>query len=210
MRPSLVALALPVLFLASCGNNLALVSKDRASSGGHFLTGRYNEPAVPRSEVVGAGHSKPKDKHGMPLYTGERLRHVRTTAYTCSEPDHLEYGSMNAAGTPLRYTDRVRSAAADWSVYPLGTTFRIKGLPHLYVIDDYGSALTGTGTVDLYKPSQGHMNAWGLRNVEIAVVRWGSYERSAKILADRLKHPHCRQMHAAIHRKTGGRLTAMR
>ena len=55
----------------------------------------------------------------MPFYkASERTRLVRTTAYTCSEDDHIEYGSMNAAGTPLRYTDRVRSAAADWAVYP--------------------------------------------------------------------------------------------
>ena len=95
---------------------------------------------------MSAAASKPRDKHGMPVYAfSERHRGARTSAYTCSEYDHLVYGSKNAAGTNLRYTDRVRSAAADWSFYPVGTTFRIKGLPYLYVVDDYGSALTGTG-----------------------------------------------------------------
>lgn len=211
MRFFLLLLAPAVLFLASCGNDLALVSKDRArGSLGSASYGREYDPAAPSASVVSKGHALRKDKHGMPLYNGERLRHVRMTAYTCSEDDHLEYGSMNAAGTPLRYSRRVRSAAADWSVYPVGTTFKIKGLPHLYVVDDYGSALTGTGTIDLYKPSKQHMNAWGLRNVEIAVVRWGSYERSAKLLSGRLGYSHCRQMHAAIQRKNGGRDTAMR
>jgi 3D (Asp-Asp-Asp) domain-containing protein len=66
----------------------------------------------------------------MPVYSfSERNRIVRTTAYTCSEDDHLVYGSLNATGTNLRYNDKVRSAAADWSFYPVGTTFRIKGLP---------------------------------------------------------------------------------
>lgn len=192
-----------VLLLSQCATDLALVPKSRILATG-------DEPHEPSATLVIRGHSLPKDKHGMPLYQRERLRHVRTTAYTCSEDDHLAYGSMNAAGTPLRYTARVRSAAADWSVYPVGTTFRIKGMPYLYVIDDYGSALTGTGTIDLYKPSKQHMNAWGLRKVEIAVVRWGSYERSAKLLSQRLGYWHCRQMYAAIQNRRGVDRTAMR
>lgn len=209
MRLSRLLPLLSVLLFASCGNDLAIVSKDRAASGGGFSRSFANHKvnyvcSEPSAAVVAAGRSKPSDKHGMPLYNGERVRHVRTTAYTCSEADHLEYGSMNASGTPLRYTGRVRSAAADWSVYPVGTTFKIKGMPHLYVVDDYGSALVGTGTIDLYKPTHAHMNAWGRRNVEIAIVRWGSYERSAKLLSGRTGYAHCRQMYAAIQGKLGG------
>ncbi len=145
----------------------------------------------------------------MPFYkASERTRLVRTTAYTCSEDDHIEYGSMNAAGTPLRYTDRVRSAAADWAVYPVGTVFRIKGMPQLFVVDDYGSALTGTNTVDIYTPSKAHMGTWGRRNVELTVVQWGSFSRSAEILAKRTHYPHCAQMYAAINRMTSGRTAA--
>ena len=138
----------------------------------------------------------------MPVYAfSDRNRIVRTTAYTCSECDHLVYGSQNATGTLLRYTDRVRSAAADWSFYPVGTSFRIKGLPYLYVVDDYGSALTGTGTIDIYKPSKEIMNQWGRRNVEITVVQWGSFTRSAQILAGRTKYSHCKQMLANLVRQ---------
>lgn len=138
----------------------------------------------------------------MPIYTyGERNRVVRTTAYTCTEADHLIYGSKNAAGTNLRYSDRVRSAAADWSFYPVGTVFKIKGMNQLYVIDDYGSALTGTGTVDLYQPSHSLMNQWGRRNVEISVIQWGSFKRSAEILAGRTGFSHCREMLTNIHRQ---------
>ena len=213
MRRLPLLLAPLVVLFASCGSDLAIVSKDRAASGGflsHGGRGMSYHPATPSGSLMAQGRALPKDKHGMPLYSRERVRVVRTTAYTCSEDDHLEYGSMNASGTPLRYSDRVRSAAADWSVYPVGTTFKIKGMPHLYVVDDYGSALLGTGTVDLYKPSKQHMNAWGRRTVELAVVRWGSYERSANILSGRLGYSHCRQMYAAIQRKTGGSHTAMR
>ena len=63
----------------------------------------------------------------------------------------------------------VRSAAADWSVYPVGTIFQIEGLPYVYQVDDYGSALVGTNTIDLYKPDKATMNAWGVRNVNIRV-----------------------------------------
>lgn len=138
----------------------------------------------------------------MPIYTfGERNRVARTTAYTCSEDDHIEYGSKNAAGTNLIYSQKVRSVAADWSFYPVGTVFRIKGLSQLFVVDDYGSALTGTGTLDLYHPCKATMNAWGRRNVEISVVQWGSFKRSAEILSKRTAYPHCRQMYVNIMRQ---------
>ena len=140
----------------------------------------------------------------------ERNRLVRTTAYTCSESDHLQYGSQNATGTQLRYTERVRSAAADWAVYPVGTVFRIKGMQQLFVVDDYGSALTGTNTVDIYTPTKDYMAAWGRRNVELTVVQWGSYARSAEILAKRTQYPHCAQMYTAINRLMSSASTASR
>lgn len=158
--------------------------------------------ATPSTKVASEAQSKPKDRHKMPVYAfSERNRLVRTTAYTCSESDHLIYGSKNATGTPLRYSDRVRSAAADWSFYPVGTVFKISGLPYMYVVDDYGSALTGTGTIDIYKPSKDVMNAWGRRNVEITILQWGSFTRSAEILSQRTKFAHCSQMLANIVRQ---------
>jgi len=199
---------LSVLLLASCGSNLNLVSKDRALNGSSAQLAkscaRGYTTATPSPAVVSKGESKSKDKHGMPLYGKERLRHVRTTAYHCSEADHLQYGSKNATGTPLKYTNRVRSAAADWSVYPVGTVFKIKGMSQLFVVDDYGSALTGTGTIDIYTPNASHMKTWGRRNVEIAIVQWGSYARSAQLLSKRTGYSHCRQMYVAIKKKTGG------
>lgn len=124
---------------------------------------------------------------------GPSLR-VRTTAYTHSESDHLVYGLKNALGTSLKY-GLVRSAAADWSRFPVGTRFCISNEPGVvYEVDDYGSALVGTGTIDLYKPSRGMMNAWGVRHVDIKVLQWGSYERSAQLMRDRARWPHVRQM----------------
>ncbi len=195
----LFALAAALPFLASCGSDLKIVSGGVHSPGS---TTKDFKVTPPSSALIASAAGKPKDKHSMPVYPfSERHRVVRTTAYTCSECDHIQYGSKNAAGTALRYSDRVRSAAADWSFYPVDTVFRVKGMNQLYVIDDYGSALTGTGTIDMYQPSKELMNKWGRRNVEISVVRWGSFKRSAEILSQRTKFNHCRQMLTNITRQ---------
>jgi 3D (Asp-Asp-Asp) domain-containing protein len=194
---SLASILLAAALFSSCGSSgIAVIPKSRIYGASNFSV------PGPSADLVAASASKPRDRHSMPVYTfSERRRVVRTTAYTCSEDDHLIYGSRNATGTALRYTNRVRSAAADWSFYPVGTTFRIKGLPYLYVVDDYGSALTGTGTIDIYKPNKDIMNLWGRRNVEINIVQWGSFTRSAEILSQRTKFDHCRQMLANIIRQ---------
>lgn len=149
------------------------------------------------------------DRHKMPYYhPNQRTRVVRTTAYTHSERDHVAYGPRNAVGTSLKYTSSVRSAAADWSVYPLGTKFRVKGQPYLYVVDDYGSALVGTGTIDIYQPSKSLMKKWGRRYVEITVVQWGSPESSMEVLAKRRGYRHCRSMYAALQQRNARGLYA--
>jgi hypothetical protein len=52
------------------------------------------------------------------------------------------------------------------------------------------------------------MAAWGRRNVELTVVQWGSYARSAEILSKRTHYPHCAQMYTAINRMMSGSRTA--
>lgn len=210
LAPHALALAAAIA-LSSCANDasgpavLAKSSASRTTEVSSRPTERSNDRfqvATPSESLVAAAASRPKDRHKMPVYSfTDRTRLVRTTAYTHTEADHLIYGNKNAAGTTLRYNDRVRSAAADWSFYPVGTVFRIKGMPHLYVVDDYGSALTGTATVDLYKPSMAVMNEWGLRQVELTVVQWGSMTRSAEILSHRTQHAHCARMFANIVRQ---------
>ncbi|MEK7953325.1 3D domain-containing protein [Luteolibacter soli] len=209
------AAALLALLFSSCASdsNLTVLSKSRSyssmSSGSYFGKAEVFTTAQPSPALFQQAAGKPKDKHGMAFYKpSERNRLVRTTAYTQSESDHLQYGSQNATGTQLRYTDRVRSAAADWAVYPVGTVFRIKGMQQLFVVDDYGSALTGTNTVDIYTPNKDYMAAWGRRNVELTVVQWGSYTRSAEILAKRTQYPHCAQMYTAINRMMSSASTA--
>ena len=116
----------------------------------------------------------------------QRIHDVRTTAYTHTESDHVVFGTQSAQGGNLKY-GKVRSAAADWSIYPVGTVFQIEGDSSLYEVDDYGSALVGTETIDIYKPCKATMDEWGVRHVNINVVRWGSYEKSLVILKPREK-----------------------
>src|SRR6476469_9139661 len=114
----------------------------------------------------------------------QRLHNVRTTAYTHTESDHVVYGTGSAKGGTLQY-GTVRSAAADWSVYPVGTMFQIEGDSTVYEVDDYGTALVGTETIDIYKPTKETMNEWGVRNVDIKVLQWGSFDKSLAILKPR-------------------------
>src|SRR3954467_7873750 len=125
-----------------------------------------------------------------------RMPKVRTTAYCSRERG----GNRNAVGQYLSGR-HVMSAASDWSRFPLGTRFRIVGTNEEYIIDDYGTALVGTNTIDLYKPSRLEMKRWGVRNVDIDVLQWGSEEESLKVLGPRMKHAQVQKMVASLHRK---------
>ena len=131
---------------------------------------------------------------------GNERRVVRTTAYSDLENEPGAYGNLNAIGTELR-SGRIRSAAADWSRYPVGTQFRIVGESAIHEIDDYGSALVGTDTIDLYKTTLKAMNEWGVRNVEIEIIKWGSFEKSSEYLSRGLDHAHVKQMYRAIQKR---------
>src|SRR5215831_12384351 len=131
--------------------------------------------------------------------TGQRIPQVRTTAYTQHEGGS---GPRNAIGTYLSGR-QVLSAASDWSRYPLGTRFRLADTNEEYIIDDYGNALVGTNTIDLYKPSRSDVRKWGVRYVDIDILEWGSEEESLKVLAPRCKHGCVKKMVVALEKKTG-------
>lgn len=148
--------------------------------------------------LVSLADEKQPNQASAKVAQSQVIEGVRTTAYTHTESDHLKYGSRTAAGTQLKFGN-IRSAAADWSVYPVGTVFQIEGSNALYIVEDYGSALVGTQTIDLYKPDKGHVNTWGVRRVNIKIVKWGSYAKSLAILKPReSKASHVRQMVARL------------
>ena len=134
-----------------------------------------------------------KDKVLLASYKNHKFKTVRTTAYTHNEKDHMKYGRTTAIGTRLK-CGKICSAASDWSVFPVGTVFKIKGDDTEYIVEDYGSALVGTTTIDIYKPSLYAMNKWGTRHVDIKIIKIGSYKKSLKILKGRTKYWHVRKM----------------
>lgn len=125
-----------------------------------------------------------------------RIQKVRTTAYTHTERG----GRRNALGKYLAGS-KVMSAASDWSRFPLGTRFRIVGTNELFIIDDYGTALVGTNTIDLYKTSRLQMRRWGVRHVDIDILQWGSAEKSLQVLKPRKKHNQVRRMIVSLQKK---------
>lgn len=184
------------------------------------------------------------------------FQNVRTTAYTHTESDHVQYGNRNALGGRLQaasgairraeYTPRalpagpdgqsdyrrasynpaslepfsiqprrttkivktkhgkkrvtvvtkpqIGSAAADWSRWPAGTVFRLLSTGQVYKVDDYGWALAGRNTIDLYMPSRSAMNAWGARDEGIQILRWGDPNESLRLLQGHQGYRHIRRM----------------
>ena len=186
--------------------------------------------------LTACGTTHPLPPYEPPL-AQTRLQTVRTTAYTHTEADHVEYGNHNALGGTLHAaatpaagaapssdvanarTDEphpeggfyqvanvqaapastipaggVGSAAADWSRWPAGTVFRLAATGQVYQVDDYGWALAGRNTIDLYQPTRAAMNAWGARRVDIEVLRWGDPAESLRTLRRHQEYRHIHRM----------------
>jgi len=141
---------------------------------------------------------------GTPIATNatggpQGQREVRTTAYTCSRHSTAK----NANDSQLQAGD-LNSAAADWSRFPLGTKFNICETHQTYVVDDYGPALVGTNTIDLYMPSVQEMHHWGVRKVTIDIIEPGSYDRSLALLKRRKHVPYIRRMVEVLEQTVSG------
>jgi 3D (Asp-Asp-Asp) domain-containing protein len=88
----------------------------------------------------------------------------------------------------------IGSAAADWARWPAGTTFRLLSTGQTYRVEDYGWALAGRNTIDLYMPNQHAMNSWGTREEPIQILRWGDPDESLRLLLPRMRYKHVRRM----------------
>jgi 3D (Asp-Asp-Asp) domain-containing protein len=89
---------------------------------------------------------------------------------------------------------RVGSAAADWSRWPAGTAFRLVSTGQIYRVDDYGWALAGRNTIDLYMPNQREMNSWGARQETIQILQWGDPHESLQFLSRHQDYKHIKRM----------------
>jgi 3D (Asp-Asp-Asp) domain-containing protein len=89
---------------------------------------------------------------------------------------------------------QIGSAAADWSRWPAGTVFRLISTGQVYRVDDYGWALSGRNTIDLYMPSRSSMNSWGAREENIQILQWGDSNESLRLLQAHQGYRHIRRM----------------
>ena len=131
--------------------------------------------------------------------TARMLESARRGAYTATEPNGGGYKSAAArlSVTVARFIPRQQIRL--WM--PLGTVFRMKDSGRIYKVEDYGSALVGRKTVDIYMPNDARMNAWGVREVDIEILELGSYEKSLEVLKPRRKCSHVRKMVAALEQR---------
>ncbi len=88
----------------------------------------------------------------------------------------------------------IGSAAADWSRWPMGTTFRLLSTGQMYRVEDYGWALSGRNTIDLYMANSRDMNSWGAREETIQVVQWGDLQQSLQFLQRHQDYRHIKRM----------------
>ena len=89
---------------------------------------------------------------------------------------------------------QIGSAAADWSRWPAGTVFRLLSTGQNYRVEDYGWALSGRNTIDLYMPNQREMNSWGARQETIEVLKWGDPQESLQFLRRHQDYRHIKRM----------------
>ncbi len=156
-------------------------------------------PPIHRAEVA---------PRAIPVYEVPRAIPVEETAET--EVRRVSY-SRQPFSSARRTTTTVRtrkgkstssspappiygSAAADWSRWPAGTIFRMLSTGQVYRVDDYGWALSGRNTIDLYMANQRQMNSWGAREETIQILQWGDPQQSLQFLRSHQDYKHIKRM----------------
>ena len=132
--------------------------------------------------------SMDKPKKGKPVTTTVTTTRVTKTTKTTTK------GAKRAVAAGKSSPPRIGSAAADWSRWPVGTTFRLLSTGQMYRVEDYGWALSGRNTIDLYMANQRDMNNWGARQEPIQVLHWGDPQQSLQILQSHTEHKHIKRM----------------
>jgi 3D (Asp-Asp-Asp) domain-containing protein len=143
---------------------------------------------VPRAVAVDetASHSPQLQPFSMEETSGSR-RITRTTKRGAKTTRSVKRAVVVSK-------PRIGSAAADWSRWPVGTTFRLLSTSQIYRVEDYGWALAGRNTIDLYMPNQREMNSWGARQETIQVLQWGDPQESLQFLRRHQDYKHIKRM----------------
>lgn len=137
-----------------------------------------------------SAHSKKKETHTAKSSKSSKAAKAAKTA----KASKTKNGKLAKAVHHKPEPPRIGSAAADWSRWPVGTTFRILSTGQTYRVDDTGWALAGRNTIDLYMSSRRDMNTWGVRHEPIEILKWGDPVESLALLQHRQGYKHCRRM----------------
>ena len=158
-------------------------------------------PAIHRAEVVTRAtlayevqRAIPVDESGSyspPLqrFSMEERQTVTRTANRPPKPTRNVKRAVAVSRPP-----QIGSAAADWSRWPAGTVFRLLSTGQNYRVEDYGWALAGRNTIDLYMANQREMNSWGARHETIEILKWGDPHESLQFLRRHQDYRHIKRM----------------
>jgi len=145
----------------------------------------YEVPrAVPVDET--ASHSPQL----QPFSTEETRTVTHMSKHAAKRPRSVK----RAVAVSVSRPPQIGSAAADWSRWPAGTVFRLLSTGQSYRVEDYGWALSGRNTIDLYMANQREMNSWGARQETIEILQWGHPEESLQFLRRHQDYRHIKRM----------------
>ncbi len=143
-----------------------------------------------RTALGGVLHPAPPPTVSRAIPVTQTLKQTPWSSY---QP--IAYVSRSQPFLQDNFSDQIYgSAAADWSRWPAGTVFRVVSTGQLYRVEDYGWALAGRNTIDLYMATPRDMNSWGLRRELIQIVQWGDPQESLRRLAPHTKYRHIKRM----------------
>jgi len=156
-------------------------------------------PAIRRAEVVPRATLAYEVPRAIPVDDPPRAQ-LQRAAY--SPPlERFSVSARRTASLRIRRATVVSlraslpgSAAADWARWPAGTVFRLLSTGQTYRVEDYGWALAGRNTIDLYMPNQREMNQWGVRQETIQILKWGDPQESLNFLRRHQDYKHIRRM----------------
>jgi 3D (Asp-Asp-Asp) domain-containing protein len=172
----------------------------RAYSNHNALGGELHAagPPIHRAEVTrravpvdNVPRAVPVDQSASPQLQPFSMEETRTVTRTAKRETKTTRTTKRAV---VVSKPRIGSAAADWSRWPMGTTFRLLSTSQIYRVEDYGWALAGRNTIDLYMPNQHEMNSWGARQETIQIVQWGDPQESLQFLRRHQDYRHIKRM----------------
>ena len=158
-------------------------------------------PAIHRAEVVPRATLAYEVQRAIPV-DGSNSYSPPLQRFSMEERQPVTPGPKRAPRTTravkravvVSRAPQIGSAAADWSRWPAGTVFRLLSTGQNYRVEDYGWALSGRNTIDLYMANQREMNNWGARQEAIEILKWGDREESLQFLRRHQDYRHIKRM----------------